>query len=410
MSWTTSKGELTRHAMKAVAAFTAAQAVVAACWIYPGEVLPHAATTNTVLFDREIVRILNEHCVMCHVAGGPSFSLATYEETWLQRESSYDQILARHMPPWAAVPGYGEFANANYLTLREKRFVVSWVEGLGPRNTGTVFLNVLDPEAASRQEIRAQIDFDAWELGEPDLEISLPATGPATMPARETPTRIQRTVVDPGLTSEGWLSALEYQPENRSATRAAVFTLVDTGQWLATWTPWHGFRRLPEHMAYRLAAGDKILAEIHTTEPGQAIAEPGRLGLHFADSPPPVSPSDIVLIASGEVPADATAHRLQAETQLAADARVLALWPALSAGVASIEVSARLPDGRVEILLFAVDVPLDWPTPYIYETPVDLPGGSRLSLTAYVSNSTTAPVERHVQLTMSVAQDLSEDD
>ena len=75
--------------MNAVAAFTAAQAVVAACWIYPGEVLPHAATTNTVLFDREIVRILNEHCVMCHAEGGPSFSLATYEETWLQRESSW---------------------------------------------------------------------------------------------------------------------------------------------------------------------------------------------------------------------------------------------------------------------------------------------------------------------------------
>lgn len=396
--------------MKTVADFVAAQAVLAACWIYPSEVLSHAATTNTVLFDREIVRILNEHCVMCHVAGGPSFSLSTYEETWLRREASYDQILARHMPPWAAVPGYGEFANANTLTLREKRFIVSWVEGLGPRNTGTVFLNVLDPEAASREEISAQIDFDAWELGEPDLNVSLPATVPATITTREAPTRVQRSVVDLGLTAESWLSALEYHPENRNAIRAAVFTLDATGQWLATWTPWHGFRRLPEHMAYRVAAGDRIVAEIHTTEPGQVIVEPGRLGLHFAASPAPVSPSDIVLIASGEVPADATAHRLHAETQLAADARVLALWPALPAGVASIEVSATRPNGAVEILLFATDVPLEWPTPYIYETPVDLPGGSRLSLTAYLSNRTPAPVGRQVQLTISVAQDLSEDD
>ncbi len=396
--------------MKAVGACIAAQVVLAVCWIYPTEALPHAATTNTVLFDREIVRILNEHCVMCHVEGGPSFSLATYEEAWLTRNASYEQILARHMPPWAAVPGYGEFTNANHLTLREKRFVVSWVEGLGPRNTGTVFLNVLDPAAASREEIKAQVDFDAWELGEPDLIVSLPATTPATITSVELPTRVHRTVVDPGLTSESWLSALEFRPDSRSAIRAAVFTLAETGQWLATWTPWHGFRRLPEHLAYRIAAGARILAEIHTSEPGQTMVEPGRLGLHFVDGPVAVTLSDIVLIASGEIPAGANTHRLRAETQLAADVQVLALWPSLPAGVESIEISARLPDGRVEILLFAVDIPLEWPTPYIYETPVHLPRGSRLSLTAYLSNSTPAPVERHVRLTLSYNQDSNEDD
>ena len=396
--------------MKAVAAFIAAHIVLAACWVYPRVVLPHAATTNTVLFDREIVRILNEHCVMCHVEGGPSFSLATYEETWLTRNASYAQILARHMPPWAAVPGYGEFANANTLTLREQRFIVSWVEGLGPRNTGTVFLNVLDPDAALREEIAARIDFDAWELGEPDRKVLLPATVPATITASESPTRVQRTVLDPGLTSASWLSALEYQPESRSAIRAVVFTLADTGQWLATWTPWHGFRRLPEHMAYRLAAGTRIVAEFHTSEPGQAIVEPGHLGLHFADDPAPLAPSDIVLTAFGEVPAGANAHRLHAETRLAADAQMLALWPALTAGIESIEVTARLPNGRIEILLFALDIPLEWPTSYIYQTPVHLPGGSLLSLTAYTSNSTGAPVEQHVQLTMSANQNLGEND
>jgi len=53
------------------------------------------------------------------------------------------------MPPWAAIPGYGDFANDNSLTLREVQFMVSWVEGLGPRNAGTVFLNVQDPGASA---------------------------------------------------------------------------------------------------------------------------------------------------------------------------------------------------------------------------------------------------------------------
>ncbi len=389
--------------MKSVAALIATQALLVACWIYPDLGFPHAATSNTVLFDREIVRILNEHCVMCHVEGGPSFPIATYEEAWLTRNASYQQILERHMPPWAAVPGYGEFANANTLTLREHRFVVSWVEGLGPRNSGEVFLNVLDPDAAAREEIRAGIDFDAWSLGEPDHRIVLPSLAPAAIMARESPTRVQRMVVDPALTSDRWLSGLEFQPGNRSAIRAAVFSLAESGQWLATWTPWHGFRRLPDDVAYRLAAGEEIVAEIHTIEPGQPILEPGYLGLHFADNPAPSEASDIVLLASGEIPAGTGSYRLHAETRLDAAARLLALWPELPAGLESIEVSATHPDGRIEILLVALDVPLDWPTPYIYENPVDLPGGSRLSLTAYTSNTTPVPAERQVELTLSVA-------
>ena len=113
--------------------------------LWPRRVLSHETLTTTVLFDREIVRILDRHCVMCHVENGPSFPLATYEDTFLRGRRIRAEVIARHMPPWAAVSGYGQFVNENTLTLRETQFLVSWVEGLGPRNAGTVFLNVLDP-------------------------------------------------------------------------------------------------------------------------------------------------------------------------------------------------------------------------------------------------------------------------
>src|SRR5688572_32928803 len=80
--------------------------------------LHHETQTTTVLFDREIVRILDKHCVMCHVDNGPSFPLATYEQTWLRGRQIRAELLKRHMPPWPAVPGYGQFANDNGLTLR----------------------------------------------------------------------------------------------------------------------------------------------------------------------------------------------------------------------------------------------------------------------------------------------------
>ena len=64
---------------------------------------------------------------------------------------------------------------------------------------------------------------------------------------------------------------------------------------------------------------------------------------------------------------------VRAETRLAADTYTLALRPEITAGLTAIEVSARRPDGSTEILLFARDPPIDWPTPYIFRDPVFLP-------------------------------------
>jgi len=153
----------------------------------------HETLTTTVLFDREIVRILDKHCVMCHVENGPAFPLETYEQTWLQKRPIRAAVIARHMPPWAAVSGYGQFVNENPLTLRETQFIISWVEGLGPRNAGTVFTNTATPGAARPREVQAHMDFGVWQLGEPQLKRQL-VTNTIEPGANE----IKRAVVDLG--------------------------------------------------------------------------------------------------------------------------------------------------------------------------------------------------------------------
>ena len=112
---------------------------------------PHETVNTTVLFDREIVAILNRHCAMCHAEKGPAFPLETYEQVWLQKRKVSAAVLARHMPPWAAFPGYGRFANENAMTLRESQFIVSWMEGLGPRNAGKVFTNTSSAAGSSHR-------------------------------------------------------------------------------------------------------------------------------------------------------------------------------------------------------------------------------------------------------------------
>ena len=322
--------------------------------------LSHETLTTTVLFDREIVRILDKHCVMCHAQGGPSFPLETYEQTWLQKRPIRADVIARHMPPWAAVAGYGQFANENSLTLRETQFIVSWVEGLGPRNAGTVFTNTATPGAARPKEVQAHADFGRWQLGEPQLTRQLAAS--TIEPQAD---EIKRSVVDLGLASERRLRALEFLPGDRRVVRAAFFTIQETGQWIGSWTPWYGYMSLPKGTAYRLPAGSHIVAEIHYRGAQERVIDRGTLGLIFADQAAD-SISDVTV---------------DDKTCLAADTYVVALRPQMQAGVKSIEVSARKPDGSTEILLFAKDIPADWPTPYILKEPVLLPRGAVLSVT-----------------------------
>jgi hypothetical protein len=343
----------------------------------------HETLTTTVLFDREIVRILDKHCVMCHVENGPSFPLSTYEQTWLQGRKIRADVIARHMPPWAAVPGYGQFLNDNSLTLRETQFIVSWVEGLGSRNAGTVFTNTADPGAARPKEVRAHTDFGHWELGEPSM--TRPLSANTVEPQTDA---IKRTVIDLGLTSERRLRGLEFMPGDRRVVRAAFFTIQETGQWVGSWTPWCGFVNLPKGSAYRLPAGSHIVAEIHYRGAKERVVEHGALGLFFADQPSPNLVSDLVLEAKDPV----QPGKFRIATRLAADTYALALRPELSAGVRSIEVSARKPDGGTEVMLFAKDLPMDWPTPYIFKDPVALPRGTELSVTAYYANAGTGGI------------------
>jgi hypothetical protein len=355
-------------------------ALVIAGFVWPRAVMSHGSSTTTVLFDREIVRILNERCVMCHADNSLSFPLVTYEQTWLQGRSMRSSVLRRHMPPWPAVAGYGDFLNDNRLTMRETQFLVSWVEGLGPRNAGKVFLNVVDPKAGAPADIRATTHSDHWRLGEPDLTRSL---APLTVAANEGDV-VKRTVIDLGLSSPRQVSALEFMPGDRRVVRAATFSVEGTGQWLGSWTPWHGFVNLPDNVAYRLPARTRIVADIHYRGASEPVVDRGTLGLFFAKSPARESATDLVI--------DARARRMR----ITADTTVWAIQPETVAGLSSLEVSVKRSDGGTDILLALTDPSPDWPTPYLLKTPRRLARGSELFVMA--RSKTTRPGPMRVRL------------
>ncbi|HEY4360058.1 MAG TPA: cytochrome c [Bryobacteraceae bacterium] len=89
----------------------------------------HDIITTPITFDREIARIIYTHCASCHHEGGAAFSLMTYKEARPWAVALKEEVLARRMPPWGAVKGFGDFRNDQALTPEQMELVVSWTDG-----------------------------------------------------------------------------------------------------------------------------------------------------------------------------------------------------------------------------------------------------------------------------------------
>ena len=77
--------------------------------------------------------------------------------------------------------------------------------------------------------------------------------------------------------------------------------------------------------------------------------------------------------------------------RLASDATIWALAPEIPPGTQSLELSARRPDGSTEVLLLVERPSADWPTPYVFKSPVRLTRGTELRFALETDAPSTAP-------------------
>ena len=89
----------------------------------------HNFGTNPPTWNREISRLVYDRCASCHRPEGTAFSLMTYQDAQPRAVAIKDAVLARTMPPWGAVKGFGEFRNDQGLTQEQIELVSDWVEG-----------------------------------------------------------------------------------------------------------------------------------------------------------------------------------------------------------------------------------------------------------------------------------------
>jgi hypothetical protein len=93
----------------------------------------HPLYTTKITWSREVSRIVYNKCASCHREGGSAVSLMTYQEARPWAEAIKQQVLARRMPPWNAVKGFGEFKDDHGLAQEDIQIVAEWVEGGAPQ-------------------------------------------------------------------------------------------------------------------------------------------------------------------------------------------------------------------------------------------------------------------------------------
>lgn len=110
----------------------------------------HDIITTKLTYAREVSRIFARRCVSCHGANS-SVPLTSYQAVRPWAVDIKEQVLARSMPPWGAVKGFGDLSPDQGLTQEEIFIIAAWVVGGAPQGDGALLARDQQPAQPASQ-------------------------------------------------------------------------------------------------------------------------------------------------------------------------------------------------------------------------------------------------------------------
>jgi mono/diheme cytochrome c family protein len=361
------------------------------------------AAAQGVTFTRDVAPMLQQHCQECHRPdGGAPFELIQYEHVYRRRDKILESVEQRRMPPWKAKKGYGEFTGERRLSADEVATIVRWVAGGAP-------------EGDSR-DLPPSRGLVAAAAARPDLVLR-PAER-YTVPARSGD--VYRCFSVPtSFAEDRYFTAAEVVPGNPKIVHH-VLAMVDTsgasqylmksrdgaygypcfggpgikidgylGGWAPGARPWD----LPEGVGMFLPRGARVVIQLHYHN-ARLTAESDLTEVRLRAASAPVE-RRLHFMRVGQfrftIPAGAPRHEIEAGTFVHRPMRLVAIAPHMHMLGREMRVWARLKDESIQPLIHIPDWDFHWQTFYFYRTPVALPLGSWIELTAAWDNSEANP-------------------
>ncbi len=133
----------------------------------------HDPITTKLTWAKEISRLFAARCIGCHRQDGPApFPISSYEQARPWAVAIREEVLARRMPPWNAVRGFGRFSPDPSLSQEEIRLIVDWVNGGAPEGDPRLLDPAIPPAFTASSTA-------CWR--------ALPRSRPAAAPLRHAP-------------------------------------------------------------------------------------------------------------------------------------------------------------------------------------------------------------------------------
>jgi hypothetical protein len=376
-----------------------------------------AATAQTT-FDKDVLPVLQNHCQECHRPGEAApMSFLTYKETRPWAAAIRQAVLSRKMPPWHADPAHGKFSNERRLSQQEMDTLTTWAQ------TGA-----LEGDAKDAPPPR-QFVTD-WTIGKPDAIIDMGTD--YKVPASGT---VEYTyfAVHTGFQEDKWLEKVEVRPSGRSVVHHVVlyarapgskafefarpgmgvvapkdapdphkpdigegefYGLTEGGhvEMIGVYVPGGDAYLTRPGQARLLKAGSDLIFQIHYTTNGKEAVDRTSVGLVFAKQAPRERViNTFVFNPDMHIPPQEPNHQVDATVTVLEDVKVQSFFPHMHVRGKAMEYFATYPTGETQILCNVPRYDFNWQMTYQLATPILLPKGTKIRVTAWYDNSPNNP-------------------
>ena len=304
------------------------------------------------------------------------------------------------MPPWKPSPGPVHFVGERRLTESQIATLEQWAAAGAPQG---------DPHHLPP----APSWTSSWQLGEPDLVITLPEY---TLRADGLDVFRNFVVTVPGRGIH-YVRGFEFSPGSQAVHHANIRVDATTasrqldeadpepgyeglilnsaeypdGNFLG-WTPGQIVPLAPKGLAWTLTGGSDFVVQLHMRPTGKPEHISASIALYFSPDPPTEHPAMLRLGRQNlDIPAGDTDYTSIDTYTLPVDAQVQAIQPHSHYRARTMTAWALLPNGSKQSLITIPRWDFNWQDAYRYVTPFWLPAGTEIFSEFHFDNSAANP-------------------
>jgi Tfp pilus assembly protein PilF len=393
--------------LRQVRAVARAAVLVAAGLVFsmPGSMFA-APAPSPVTFTEHVAPIIFARCAPCHRPEGPApFSFLSYDAVRRHGEQIVAVTQNRFMPPWKPGPASVAFVGERRLTDAQIAIIRDWVAG-GMKEG--------DPRAAPPVPHWPP----GWQLGKPDLVVSLPEY---TLRADGRDV-FRNFVVSIPVSATRYVRGLEFRAGSRAIHHAniridhtpnsrrlddldpapgyegLILNSADypDGHFLG-WTPGQFAPLAPRGLAWRLTENSDFVVQLHMRPTGKPEQVHPSIGLYFTDDAPAQLPAMLRLGRQDiDIPAGQADTLSSDSYTLPVDVRIEAIQPHSHYRAREVKAWAVLPDATTRTLIAIPHWDFAWQDVYRVKDPFWLPAGTRLFTSYLFDNSAQNAVNPEV--------------